>query len=228
MSELRQDTPLFAGRYEVIRLSGTDKFGYIYEAVDHSDESRVLIHEFFPAGMCRRDAESQNMAILKASAPEASALYHTFSDYVTSLHEGKVSGMPGLIHAFKDHGTAYYVLPASVPDRKIADKEAHPELKMRTQKREERTESAERTPRVERFAEEETDRRPASDTGRKLASYRNALLWYRIIIVLLVAIIALLIYLNFFTDSPKVTATGVIDTQVEAVMPAVTDSIPGL
>ena len=228
MSELQSDTPLFAGRYEVIRLSGTDQFGYIYEAVDHSDESRVLIHEVFKAGMCRRDAESQNMAILKASAPEASALYHKFSDYVSSLHDGKVSGMPRLIHAFKDHGTAYYVLPASTPVRKVPDKDIQPEVKLRQHNRDDRGEATERTSAHDRHVGEAAERLAASDAGHKLASYRNALLWYRIIIVLLLAIIALVVYLNFFTDSPKVTATGTADTPIETVVPAVTDSISNL
>lgn len=223
MSELKPNSELFAGRYKVEGLSGTDDYGYIYEAVDASDDARVIIHEFFPAGMCHRDPETQNMSILKASAPQASALYRKFSDYVMSLREGKVPGLR-LSHAFKDHGTAYYVLP-SVKSARVAP--APPASEIHEAPRPS-VNAAGSVQKRERKYDDRSQRLSASETGKKLSSCRNAILWYRIIIVLLVAIVALLVYLNFFTSSPKVVASETVVQQVEAEIQAPIDSLPGL
>ncbi len=49
-----------------------------------------------------------------------------------------------------------------------------------------------------------------------IASYRYAILWYRIIIGLLAAIVLLLIYLHYLTPSPRVSAAHVPDVPAVA------------
>lgn len=224
MQNLQPDTPLFAGRYDVRSLIGTDDYGYIYNALDHSDDSIVEIHEFFPKDFCRRDPETLNMAILKTASAETSALYKKFSNYVSSLQEGLVAGAPRLIHAFKDHGTAYYVVPLSEVKPRREDPVAVKEpAAPRVEKPVRPAPRVEDRP-VKRVRDADESRSVREEMGRKIAGYKYAILWYRIIIVLLVAIVGLLVYLNFFSDSPKVQSMTSHPVENAVALPA--DSVP--
>lgn len=215
MAELKPNTYLFAGRYKIEALSGTDEFGYIYRAIDLSDGNTVEIHEFFPDKMCRRDEATGEMSILKASAAEASALYKKFSTYVTNLRDGLVKDGPALIHAFKDKGTAFYVVGSSAPAQpQHAHSAPSSSFAHAYDSAIAPAEAPAREPRPE----------IRESSAKKIASYRYAILWYRIVIGLLVAIVALLVYLTFFCDSPKVKSAASAPPDPAPAMTVAADS----
>lgn len=194
MYALPLGTALFAGRYEITAHCGKDGYGYIYKAVDINTGEEVDVHEFFPGDYCRRAPQSGAMTIVRAHAQAAQELYRSFSGMVASR---KSSGDSSLLHAFKDNGTAYYVTAASVPGQ------------VRTAK------SAPAAATVDAAAKEKS-KDPCRKERTMIASYRYAILWYRIIIGLLAAIVLLLIYLHYLTPSPRVSAAHVPDVPAVA------------
>ena len=119
------------------------------------------------------------------------------SGAMTIVASRKSSGDSSLLHAFKDNGTAYYVTAASAPGQ------------VRTAK------SAPAAATVDAAAKEKS-KDPCRKERTMIASYRYAILWYRIIIGLLAAIVLLLIYLHYLTPSPRVSAAHVPDVPAVA------------
>lgn len=209
-SQLKPDTPLFAGRYIITNNVATTAYGYTYTAIDRSNDSEVFIQEFFPLPGCHRAPDTLNMTIRREHAQAVSALYKDFTRYVSALKDNPQKGKPRLLHAFKDHGTAYYV--TSEDDSSALSRPGMPP------KPAERPTAAAPAKRANIPDAETRPRRSVSET-----SYRNAILWYRIVIFLLVCIVALLVYLCFLTPSPKVKSAHTPQpalTEIPASLPA--------
>lgn len=232
-ADLSPDTKLFAGRYIIAETATVNPYGFTYKAFDRSTDSQVYIQEFFPHTGCIRNPQTSDMSIRREDAPKVSAQYKEFTRYVTRLMEGSVPGGQKLIHAFKDHGTAYYVTaeddsaslrpaprqeapaqpraeqparqaatprPVQAPAQPKPAAAAHP---IPTTRPATAVRPAETEPEKPRRAPSAREKAAASNRART-ANYRNAILWYRIVIFLLLCIVLLLVYLTFLSPSPKV------------------------
>lgn len=191
-SELQPGTTLFAGRYTVTGKAVANTYGFTYPATDISTGSQVYIQEFFPHSGCHRNPQTLDMAIRRVDAPTVSAMYKEFTLYVTRLKEGSATEGQPLIHAFKDHGTAYYVTEAD----DSAALESHRNPSSAPHAHQPATHTDAETPAHHSI--------PVQRSSQSRASSRNAILWYRIVIFLLACIVLLLVYLNFLSPSPKV------------------------
>ena len=212
--ELRPDTRLFAGRYIITGTANVNPYGFTYQATDQSNGSRVYVQEFFPHSGCHRNADTLDMAIRKEEAAGVSAMYKEFTQYVSRLKDNDIADAQQLIHAFKDHGTAYYVTANDDSDKLSGLKRP---LSASPQPQHAATPAPAPRPRPSR-TKDASDMHGSShtshDSRKKLtpaeASLRNAILWYRIVIFLLVCIVLLLVYLNFLSPSPKVKSAHTI------------------
>lgn len=225
--ELQPDSTLFAGRYTVVRTAASNHYGFTYVASDRSTDTRVFIHEFFPHAGCQRNAQTFDMAIRRDNAAQVSALYKEFTRYVSNLKDGLIPGGQKLIHAFKDHGTAYYVTAAddsaALSPKPAAPRQQPAGTTVSTPKKANPA-PAVMKPMAEPARKQPTDiERPekkSSPDRARAANYRNAIMWYRIVIFLLLCIVLLLVYLTFLSPSPKVkSAHPVTPATTEASAP---------
>lgn len=219
-SQLLPDTQLFAGRYIVTGTVATTPYGYTYTAIDRSTDREVYIQEFFPLPGCHR-APDLNMTIRRDHAPAVAALYKKFTHYVSSLKDNPQKSGTQLLHAFRDHSTAYYVTADddSAALNGTGAPKRHTSRPLPTAPTQHTKAPERHSHTTSRASEPEAHpRRSASE-----ASYRNAILWYRIVIFLLVCIVLLLVYLCYLSPSPKVksahTPQSVI-TETPAPIPA--------
>lgn len=97
---------VLTGRYQVERVLGRGGFSIAYLAIDLSTEKYCVVKELCPVGATRVADELDLTSIPHSNR---SRLISRFLDEANILSKVRVEGIPAVLDAFEERGTAYYV-----------------------------------------------------------------------------------------------------------------------
>ena len=111
--ELRVNTTLQNGKYTILQIIGSGGFGITYLAMDNRLERQVVVKEYFPKFMVRRDTES--MTQVMTLGPDYSedynkGLFRFLSEAKTLALLGSIPEIATVHDFFQENGTAYIVM----------------------------------------------------------------------------------------------------------------------
>lgn len=111
--ELRQDTTLFNNRYKITSCIGSGGFGITYLGIDNQLGRQVVLKEFFPKFMVRRDLSVSNQVV--TLGPDYSddynkGLFRFLSEAKTLALLDEVPEIASVYDFFQENGTAYIVM----------------------------------------------------------------------------------------------------------------------
>lgn len=108
---LSNNATLQQGRYVILDVLGQGGYGITYLAWDNSTKTKVAIKEFFPSGLCLRDADSHK--VLLHTGPNAELvqeLKKKFFKEATHLSKLDHENIVRVFNSFEENNTAYFVM----------------------------------------------------------------------------------------------------------------------
>ena len=112
MQELREETPLQGGKYNIKRVLGQGGFGITYLAEQVSLGRDVAIKEFFMKDNCVRDGETGGVTVpTTGSATQVEQYRKKFLKEARMLAGFIHPNIINVIDVFEENGTVYYSMP---------------------------------------------------------------------------------------------------------------------
>ena len=107
-AQARAVNSLLTGRYQIGRVLSVNGEGITYLGYDIQDDARVVIREYFPKGLCTRQADGTVQVDDSVLLPFKSLMFD-FTDIYKAVAENPAEGLQKVREIFLEEGTAYVV-----------------------------------------------------------------------------------------------------------------------
>ena len=107
MSNYLEMNTIFNGKYQINSVLGENPLAITYGGMDTSTNSKIVIREFFPSGMCSR---AQDSAQVIASGDFEKEKAQFINNAQVLKRNAALTGIAALYDVFEENGTAYSVV----------------------------------------------------------------------------------------------------------------------